>query len=159
MRTLIIMLAVSGVLAGVILAIGMTLPATREGRADILIKAPPADILALILDIEAQQEWRNVRVVRLRDNQWVEVTPQGERITFTLDTVTATDAELRFRSTAGYSGTWRARLSPTPGGTRVSVIERATVPSPLGRIISRLMFDPDAFAEEYLAALKMRAEA
>jgi hypothetical protein len=159
MRTLIVMLTVLGVLAGVTLAIGMALPVTREGRADILIKAPPADILALILDIETQHEWRNVRVVRLGDDQWVEMTPQGERITFTLDTVTATEAELRFRSTAGYSGTWRARLAPAPGGARVSVVERATVPSPLGRIISRLMFDPDAFAEDYLAALKMRAEA
>ncbi|MFN7535842.1 MAG: SRPBCC family protein [Brevundimonas sp.] len=159
MRTLILMLALSGALAGVLLVIGMSLPATREGRADIVIQASPEEILAVVRDFQAQPEWRNVEVVRLGDDQWLEVTPQGERITFTLVTMTNAEVELRFSSTAGYSGTWRAELAPTPGGARVSVTERATVPSPLGRIVSRVMFDPDAFAAEYLVSLKKRAEA
>jgi len=38
------------------------------------------------------------------------------------------------------------------------VVERAEVPSPPGRILARIFFDPDAFATDYLAALKARSE-
>lgn len=65
---------------------------------------------------------------------------------------------LRFTSDAGYSGEWVARLDSIAGETRIAVVERATVPSPLGRIVARLMFDPTAFATAYLAALKARVE-
>lgn len=65
---------------------------------------------------------------------------------------------LRFTSDAGYSGAWHALLEPVPGGTRIVVVERATVPSLLGRIVARLMFDPTQFATDYLAALKARVE-
>lgn len=65
---------------------------------------------------------------------------------------------LSFRSDAGYSGAWEAVLTPVAEGTRIAVVERATVPSPLGRIIARAMFDPTEFATMYLAALKARVE-
>jgi hypothetical protein len=65
---------------------------------------------------------------------------------------------LRFTSDAGYSGDWQALLEPVSGGTRIEVIERATVPSPLGRIMARLLFDPTEFATTYLAKLKARVE-
>jgi hypothetical protein len=45
-------------------------------------------------------------------------------------------------------------LVPTPsGGTHIFVTEQATTPAPIGRIMSRLFFDPKAFAHAYLDAL------
>jgi hypothetical protein len=36
------------------------------------------------------------------------------------------------------------------GGTELEVLERTTTPSPIGRILSRIFFDPAAFAAAYL---------
>ncbi|MDA0961739.1 MAG: hypothetical protein O2898_02340 [Proteobacteria bacterium] len=39
------------------------------------------------------------------------------------------------------------------GTTRLTVREQARIASPLGRILARLVFDPEAFAAKYLAEL------
>jgi hypothetical protein len=49
-------------------------------------------------------------------------------------------------------------LTPQAQGTQIAVLERAHIPSPLGRILARLLFNPEAFATKYLTALKARVE-
>ena len=49
-------------------------------------------------------------------------------------------------------------MTPQAQGTQMKVLERAHIPSPLGRILARLFFNPQAFATKYLAALKARTE-
>ena len=39
--------------------VGWLLPATRKGRAETVINAPPARIVAVIADVEAQVAWRD----------------------------------------------------------------------------------------------------
>ncbi len=158
MRILILFLSGLVLLATLGFLVGSLLPATREGRADTFIAAAPNRVLAVIADVEAQPEWRDVGSVTRTDNGWVEVTRRGERITFFAEETTAARLRLRFASDAGYAGAWEAVLEPVAHGTRISVVEQATVPSPIGRIIARLMFDPTSFASEYLAALKARVE-
>ena len=158
MRILILIVAALLVLAAAILLAGWFLPATREGRAETVIAAPPDRILAVIAAVEAQPEWRAIGAVTLTPTGWEEVTPRGERIAFVAEEMTAARIRLRFTSDVGYSGTWEAVLEPVAGGTRIAVVERATVPSPFGRILSRLMFSPGAFATTYLGALKARVE-
>ena len=141
MRILILSLAAVLVLAALILLTGWLMPPTREGRAETVILAPPDRILAVIADVEAQPDWRAVgQVIRTADG-WQEVTPR-ETITFVTGEMTETRIRLRFASDAGYTGDWQAVLERVEGGTRIAVTERATVPSPIGRILSRLMFDP-----------------
>jgi hypothetical protein len=158
MRILILSLAVLLLLVALVFLTGWLLPAKREGRAETVIAAPPDRVLAVIADVEAQPEWREVGSVTRTADGWEEVTPRGERIVFVADEMTETRIRLRFTSDAGYAGDWEALLEPVAEGTRIAVVERATVPSPLGRIIARLMFDPGAFATTYLAALKARVE-
>lgn len=158
MRILILSVAVLLLLVALLLLIGWLLPATREGRAERVIAAPPDRVLAVIADVEAQPEWREVGSVTRTAEGWEEVMARGERIAFVAEEMTEARIRLRFSSDAGYTGEWQADLEPVAGGTRIAVVERATVPSPLGRIISRLMFDPGAFATTYLAALKARVE-
>lgn len=158
MRTLILTLAALALLAAVVFLVGWLLPATREGRAETVIATPPDRVLAVIADVEAQPEWRDVAKVIRTAAGWEEITPRGETITFVAEAMTEARIMLRFTSDVGYSGAWEAVLAPVAGGTHITVVERATVPSPLGRIVSRLMFDPGDFATKYLAALKTPVE-
>lgn len=146
-------------LAGLVYLGGWLLPVAREGRAEVVIAAPPAQVAMVIADVEAQPAWRaGIATVERTAEGWVEVTARGERIAFVAEEMGEARVRLRFASDAGYSGTWEAVLLPKAAGTRVSVVERAEVPSPLGRILARLFFDPEAFATTYLAALKARVE-
>lgn len=158
MRILILLLAAVVLLLALVFLIGWLLPETREGRAEAIIEAPPDLVLTVIADVEAQPEWRDLGTVTRTETGWFEVTARGERIDFVADEISMDRIRLRFTSDAGYSGTWQASLEAVPGGTRIAVLEQATVPSPLGRIVARLMFDPTAFATDYLAALKARVE-
>jgi len=147
------------VLAGLVFLIGLLLPATREGQAEVVIAAPPARIVAVIADVEAQPDWREgVAAVERMGDGWVEVTARGERITFVAEEMGEALVRLRFASDAGYAGSWEAVLVPEGDSTRISVVEWSEVPSPIGRILARLLFDPEAFATTYLAALKGRVE-
>ena len=144
---------------GVVVLVGMALPAAREGRAETMIDAPPARILAVIADVEAQASWREgIAQVTRNAEGWVEVTARGEEIRFVAEEMTEALIRLRFMSDAGYAGSWEAVMTPEGSGTRITVVERAEVPSPIGRILARLFFDPEAFATTYLAALKSRVE-
>jgi hypothetical protein len=158
MRFLIIILVALAIGLALVLLAGRLLPATREGRAQTTIAATPDQVLAVVADVAAQPDWRDIASVTLTADGWIEQTPRGERITFVAEEMTATAIRLRFTSDAGYSGTWEAALEPVAAGTQISVVERATVPAPIGRLISRLLFDPAAFSATYLAQLKTRVE-
>ena len=146
-------------LAGLAFLLGRALPAAREGRAEAVIAAPPARIVAVIADVEAQTAWRQgVSAVERIPEGWVEVTARDERIRFVSEEMGEARIRLRFASDAGYSGVWEAVLTPEGEGTRIAVVERAEIPSPIGRILARLFFDPEEFATTYLAALKARVE-
>lgn len=154
-----------GVVAALVLGIGgawlagWLLPAAREGRAEVVIAAPPARIVAVIADVAAQVDWRaGIAAVERTAGGWVEVTARGERIDFVAEEMGTARVRLRLASDAGYSGTWVAVLVPEGAGTRVSVVERAEVPAPFRRLLARLLFGPEAFATTYLAALKARVE-
>lgn len=146
-------------LLGFLFLVGWLLPPTREGRAEILINAPPSRVLAVIADVEAQPEWRpSVASVQRDGTGWIETTSRGERVTFVPVAMSETRIHLRYSSDAGYSGEWIAELTSEPEGTRISVVERATIPSPVGRLLSRALFDPEAFATTYLQSLRARSE-
>ena len=146
-------------LAGLVMAVGWALPASREGRAEVVVAATPAQIVEVIADVEAQTEWRQgISDVERTAEGWVEVTARGERISFVTEERGEAGIRLRFASDGGYSGVWEAVLVPDAGGTRIAVVERAEIPSPLGRVVARLFFDPEAFATTYLTALKARVE-
>ncbi len=159
MRFLVWGSAVLFLVGGLVFLLGWLLPDTREGRAEVVIAATPARIVAVIADVEAQTEWRQgITAIERSAGGWTEVTARGERIRFVTEEMGEARIRLRFASDAGYSGVWEAVLTPEAAGTRIAVVERAEIPAPLGRILARLFFDPEAFATMYLAALKARVE-
>lgn len=143
-------------LAAFVFVVGLLLPATRIGQVDRVVEATPAQLTAVILDKASQPSWRpDLAKVEVQSaTNWTETTQRGEVITFELTAQTADTLQMRFNSSYGYHGQWVGRLVPTPsGGTHIFVTEQATTPAPIGRIISRLFFDPKAFATAYLDAL------
>lgn len=152
-----VIIAASVLLALVLLLlIGYMLPATREGTANRTFDAPSDLVRRTILDINSQPAWR-ARVVAIdgsSDEGWTEVTADGERVAFRLLDDVDTKITLEFASSRGYTGRWDADIAANPsGGTTLNVREQATTPSPIGRILSRLFFDPEAFAATYLDEL------
>jgi hypothetical protein len=159
MRILLLLLAVLLLLPAALWAVGSGLPAVREGQAETTIDAPLDRVLAVIAAVEEQPRWRGgVAAVERTSEGWVEVTERGERIAFVPDEMTEARIRLRFTSDAGYTGTWEAVLSPDGSGTRIVATERAEVPSPLRRLVARVVFDPEAFAATYLRELKSESE-
>jgi uncharacterized protein YndB with AHSA1/START domain len=159
MRILLLLLAVFLLLPAAMWAVGSLLPVVREGQAETTIDAPPDRVLAVIAAVEDQPRWRSgVAAVERTPEGWVEVTERGERIVFVADEMTEARIRLRFSSDAGYAGSWEAVLTPEGQGTRIVATERAEIPSPLRRLVARLMFDPEAFATTYLRELKSESE-
>lgn len=159
MRILTISAVVIISLIGVVWLVGMMLPATRVGRIEGRIAAPPAAILATIRAVEVQPQWRaDVAGVARIGEGWSETTKRGQVITFTPDEMTEQRIRLRFSSDAGFSGTWAADMRADGAGTIITIEETVTIPSPLGRILSRLFFDPQKFATTYLAELTAKLE-
>ena len=152
-------LAAVAIMAVVVLIAGFTLPETRSGTHTLEIAAPPRIVRDVILDIESQPRWRDgIAGVQRTGQGWTEITTRGEKIEFRLEA--ATDAEIRmsFVSSYGYHGQWTGRLNPLEdGGTQLAVTETATTPSPFGRVLSILFFNPEAFARAYLESLEREA--
>jgi hypothetical protein len=139
---------------------GFLLPATRTGKVDRVLEVAPAQLTAIILDRASQPKWRPgiVKVEIKSATGWTETTQQGEVIGFEWTEQAGNLLKMRFESSYGYQGQWEGRLVPTKsGGTHLFVTEQATTPSPLGRILSRLFFNPEAFANVYLDALALEA--
>jgi hypothetical protein len=146
-----------------ILSVGTLLPAARQGSAERVIRAAPDRVHAAVLDVTRQPEWRpGIQSVVLTEDGWVETTTRGERVTFAIVENTPTRMALRFESSHGYHGTWGGVLTPVVDAgqtvTRLQVTEMAVTPNPLGRVLSRLLFDPEAYSRAYLDALQARVE-
>jgi hypothetical protein len=83
---------------------------------------------------------------------------RGEVISFTWSERELLKLALTFHADAGYHGMRQAELEPQATGTRVTGVQRATIDSPLGRVMARLFFNPQTFAKVYLQALIGEAE-
>ena len=103
------------VLAGLVVLVGWLLPATREGRAETVIAAPPARIVAVIADVAAQPGWRDgIAAVERTGDGWVEVTARGERISFVTEEMGETRIRLRFASDASADNRSQGRAPLLP---------------------------------------------
>ena len=159
MRMIMYGMITMGGVAGLIVVVGILLPPSRTGGASRIIDAPRHEVIAAMIDVEGQPAWRSgVAAIELHGERWTEVTSRGERIRFQW-TETGTDRlALRFESDRGYSGEWRASLRDEGSGTAIDVEEQARIQNPIGRIMARLLFDPAAFSQTYLAELQSHLE-
>lgn len=139
---------------------GYLLPATRQGTSTRMFEAPPAVVRSIVLDIASQPRWRSgiAAVEPAPGGAWTEIKSDGERIRLRVIEEREQAIVFGFESTRAYTGRWNAQITPSSaGGTALTVTEEATTPSPLGRILSRLFFDPDSFSRTYLDELAAEA--
>jgi hypothetical protein len=142
-----------------IVAAGLLLAPTRQGTADRLLPGPSAPVAEILTDAAAQPDWRRgIATVEVGPGGWVERTEQGEAISFRPVVQSLDRIELQFESSCGYRGTWVGEISAQGDGTLLRIIETATTPSPIGRILSRLFFDPQAWTTTYLDALRAEVQ-
>ncbi|MFN4274081.1 MAG: hypothetical protein ACK4F5_14825 [Aliihoeflea sp.] len=159
----IILLSTGAILLAVlaVFGIGLALPDTRTGTSSRVIDVPAYILRAVILDVEGQPRWRSgIVAVERTSSGWIETTARGERIHFQLSEQREDHIGMMFSSSYGYHGRWNGRLTELDDGSSLlEVTEQATTPSPIGRIFSRLFFDPEAYATAYLVELWAEAEA
>lgn len=133
---------------------GSLLPQVRQGTSERMLPASPALVAATLLDVGRQPDWRaGIAAVDVTPDGWTERTDRGETISFRITQRSDELIEMTFESSRGYHGSWKGELLGREEGTLLRVTETAMTPSPTGRILSRLFFDPEAYARDYLDAL------
>lgn len=141
---------------------GHSLAPIRSGTATNACTAPAHVLLATILDVESQPRWRKTISSIQRTGEastWVEKTNHREEITFKLLDANQRFVSMSFVSNRGYYGKWRAEFTEHSATvTTITATEEVTVQSPLGRVLSRLLFNPEEFAASYLKELCSEAE-
>lgn len=149
-------------LAALVYGVGAMLPQSHVARAEALVPAPPAEVAAMVRDIEAQPRWRSAvehidLLERRRDGSLLYVERSGR------DTIRFDFAEVepsaRFRSVIAdpalpFGGAWTIALAPEGNGTRVTIEERGEVRDPLYRFFSRFVFGHEGTMRTYLADLE-----
>jgi uncharacterized protein YndB with AHSA1/START domain len=136
---------------------GASLPANEKVAVSKEIKAPPDEIWAVMTDWAAQPEWRDdVKSVKVIDRQtFIEYPKRGPEIHFKVARLEPSRF-LELTLTGPFSGTYQVTLSEKDGITHVEEVYSLHYPSPVGRILSKLFFDIEAFAEDYLSKLEQR---
>lgn len=148
-------------LAAIAYGVGAMLPRDHLARAEALVPAAPAEVAALVRDVELQPRWRSavssIEVVERRRDGLRYIERSGsDAITFDF---TEDRPGARFRSVIAdpslpFGGAWTIALAPAGGGTRVSIEERGEVRDPLYRFFARFVFGHQATMRTWLADLE-----
>jgi uncharacterized protein YndB with AHSA1/START domain len=147
----------------VTLAIGWSLPVKHTATRRATVAAPPDAVWKALVDVEAFPQWRPdvTTIQRLPDRDgktaWVEEGKNG-RITFVVER--SEPARVLITRIADpnlpFGGTWTFELTPTSGGTTVSITENGEIYNPIFRVMSRFVFGYEASLAQYLEALRKR---
>ena len=136
---------------------GANLPENKKVTVSKEIKAPADEIWAVMTDWAAQPEWRDdVKSVKVIDRQtFIEYPKRGPEIHFKVARLEPSRF-LELTLTGPFNGTYQVTLSEKDGITRVKEEYSLHYLSPFGRILSKVFFDIEEFAEDYLSKLEQR---
>jgi hypothetical protein len=162
-KWVLIAITVPVLLGALVYGVGFALPKDHVARADLLVPAPPAEVAALVRDVEAQPRWRSgvtrVEILERRAGSLRYVEHGDEAIAFDFGEEAP---GTRFRSVIAdpslpFGGAWTIALAAEGGGTRVRIEERGEVRDPLFRFFSRFVFGHEGTMRTYLADLDRAA--
>ena len=162
MKWVLIIVAATAGLVGVIALIGATLPQNHIASRSARLSAPPDTIWSLITDVARYPSWRkDVTSVELVGGKplltWREVAG-GDRLTFEATTSEPDSHFVAHIADRGlpFGGSWDYRIAPEGTGTRVTITENGEVYNPIFRFISTYVMGQTATIDKYLAALAVR---
>lgn len=159
-RILIALVLLAVALIAAAMTLGASLPPWHVASRYAHYRAPVDSVWAVIADWERSPEWRRdvKRVERLPDRDGNPVWKQvGGFVDWPL-AITESMPPLRMGamiadSSRGVGGEWSFMLVPDAGGTRLTVVERASVHPPLLRFVAHYVFTPESRLNAYLRAL------
>ena len=144
----------------VIYSYGLLLPEKRSISKDITINASPEIIYDLAIDAKTQNLWRRdvLKITMGSDSKkWVEHTKQGD-ISFEITKENRPHGfNLKFKAQS-FHGKWQGKFVPVNLGSKVSLVETASINSPFLRVLSKVMKFSERFMDSYIYDLKTEAE-
>lgn len=143
--------------------IGMALPVGHQASRSAEIPAAPADVFALLRDVERYPQWRSgvTEVTVLDSNHGLprfRETGEFGPIIFRMEQA---DAPTFMRTRIDdpeqpFGGTWTYVLVPGSDGTLLTITEDGEVYNPLFRFLSRFVFSQTSTIETYLDDVRTR---
>jgi uncharacterized protein YndB with AHSA1/START domain len=145
---------------------GADLPRSHDASRQASFSAPAEAVWTAITDVDAFPSWRtDVKTVqRLPDKDgravWVENGSSG-KLTLAVDraepprllVLRIADPDLPF------GGTWTYEITPSPGGSSLTITEHGEIYNPVFRFMARFVFGYEATIATYLQALDARLRA
>lgn len=157
MKALLIVIVIILLLVACLWIYGLTLPENQKVTVSKEIKAPANEIWAVMTGWAAQPEWRDdVKSVKIIDeNTFIEYPQHGPEIHFAV-TKSEPSKFLELTLTGSFSGTYQVTLTQNGESTLIEESYSLNYPSPVGRLMSKFLFDLEKFAEDYLSKLELR---
>lgn len=145
---------------GIVLVIGLALPAHTTHTRTITLKQPPAKVFAVLADVQNMPKWnRNmVKVEMLPPVDGKETTRQTfkDGMVMTITTTESSPPAYLIReigdARAPFSGSWRYGITAIPNGSQVALTEQSNVRNPFFRVMVKI-FGPTKYIDEHLEDL------
>ena len=135
-RGLVVLVGVVGLVA----AVGWLLPVGHEASRSAAFNRPPAEVFALITDQKNYSTWWAGDSVK---SEVVENVPPSRFVT-------------RIVGETSFGGTWTFDITPTAGGSRLSITERGEIYNVVFRALARFVFGYTGTMDSFLAAAQQR---
>jgi uncharacterized protein YndB with AHSA1/START domain len=140
--------------------IGFLLPRSHRASREQVFAAPPEALWSAITNVDAFPQWRSditrVQVLPDRDGQrmWIEEGRSG-KMTFVVE---SSDPPRRLVTRIAdpklpFGGTWTYDITPSNGGSRLTITEDGEIYNPLFRFVARFILGYDGTIGSYLGAL------
>ena len=127
-------------LVGVMALAGYLLPVGHEASRSAEFNKPPEAVFALVADVSNYRSW------------WDGVEVQS----VVVESVAPAKLVTKVVGETQFGGTWTFEITPTPGGSRLTITERGEIYNPVFRTLAKLVFGYTSTMESCLAAAQKR---
>jgi uncharacterized protein YndB with AHSA1/START domain len=157
---IIVILAIAAMVA-IAALVGSLLPRAHHASREQFYATPPEALWSAITNVEAFPRWRTdiSKVESLPDrdgrHMWVEESRSG-KMTFVVE---SSDPPRRLVTRIAdpdlpFGGTWTYEITPSNGGSRLTITENGEIYNPMFRFVARFILGYEATIESYLDALE-----
>ena len=127
-------------LVGVMALAGYFLPVGHEASRSAEFNQPPDAVFALVSDVNNYRSW------------WDGAEVKSEVV----ESVAPTKLVTKVVGETQFGGTWTFEITPTPGGSRLTITERGEIYNPVFRTLAKLVFGYTSSMESCLVAAQKR---